>query len=148
MIPAKMADVHTPKQRSANMAAIRSKNTKPEMVVRKLTHSFGYRYVLHTHKLPGHPDLVFPARRKAIFVHGCFWHMHDCRYGKVVPATNTAFWHMKRTGNVERDLRNIDSMKELGWDVLVIWECETKNFHELGKRIQAFLERKSKKQRQ
>ena len=143
-----MADVHTPRQRSANMSAIRNKDTKPEIIVRRLTHGFGYRYVLHSRKLPGHPDLVFPARRKAIFVHGCFWHMHDCRYGRVAPATNTAFWSAKRSGNVERDARNMQSLKELGWDVLVVWECETRDLKALGKRIDRFLRRASRKQPQ
>jgi len=85
-------DVHTPAQRHSNMAAIRAKNTKPEMVVRRVVHALGGRYRLHGTNLPGKPDLVFPARRKVIFVHGCFWHMHDCRYGQVAPATRTEFW--------------------------------------------------------
>jgi DNA mismatch endonuclease (patch repair protein) len=136
-----MADVLTPKQRSANMAAIRGKNTKPEMVVRRLTHRLGYRYLLHERKLPGHPDLVFPSRQKAIFVHGCFWHLHDCRYGRVVPATNAVFWDNKRKGNALRDARNMESLQLLGWKVLVLWECETKDLSALAARIRRFLGR-------
>src|SRR5579872_1111623 len=107
-------DVHTVEQRSGNMAAIKGKNTKPEMMVRRLLHRMGYRYVLHSKKLPGRPDLVFPSRRQVIFVHGCFWHMHDCRYGNVVPATNREFWQTKRTGNVARDQLNTGALGNLG----------------------------------
>jgi DNA mismatch endonuclease (patch repair protein) len=134
-----MADVLTPKQRSGNMAAIRGKDTKPEIVVRRLTHGLGYRYVLHGRRLPGKPDLVFPARRKVIFVHGCFWHMHSCKFGKVMPATNAEFWSAKRTGNVRRDERNIQSLLERGWKVLVIWECETRDSEDLKAQILTFL---------
>ena len=134
-----MADVLTPKQRSGNMAAIRGKDTKPEFVVRRLTHSLGYRYVLHERKLPGKPDLVFPSRRKVIFVHGCFWHMHSCRFGSVVPATNAVFWSEKRAGNVKRDERNIQALLDLGWKVLVIWECETSDLETLRAQVLEFL---------
>jgi DNA mismatch endonuclease (patch repair protein) len=132
-------DVHTAEQRSGNMAAIKGKNTKPEMVVRRLLHRLGYRYVLHWKKLPGKPDLVFTSRKKAIFVHGCFWHMHDCRYGKVVPATNTEFWQTKRTGNVARDQANMDAVGKLGWQVLIAWECEIRNPERLADRLVDFL---------
>ena len=96
-------DVHTPRQRSRNMAAIKGKDTRPEMVVRRMLHRLGFRYALHKNGLPGKPDLVFPSRRKVIFVHGCYWHIHDCRYGRVVPATRADFWRAKRRSNVERD---------------------------------------------
>ena len=96
-------DVLTRDKRSRNMAAIRGKDTGPERTIRRLLHTMGYRYVLHDRRLPGRPDLVFPRRRKVIFVHGCFWHMHECRYGRVVPAMNAEFWHKKRVGNVDRD---------------------------------------------
>jgi DNA mismatch endonuclease, patch repair protein len=121
-----MPDVHTPAQRSFNMSRIRNRNTRPEMIVRSLVHRLGYRYRLHRKDLPGKPDLVFPARRKVIFVHGCFFHMHDCRYGRVTPATNAEFWQKKRLSNVERDKRNIAALKSDGWDVLEVWECQTK----------------------
>jgi DNA mismatch endonuclease (patch repair protein) len=121
-----MADVHTPKQRSYNMSRIRNSNTKPEMIVRKLIHKMGYRYRLHRKDLPGKPDLVFSKHRKIIFVHGCFFHMHDCRYGQVIPKTNAEFWKNKRKSNVERDKKNVTELKNDGWDVLIIWECMTK----------------------
>lgn len=134
-----MADVHSPEQRSSNMAAIRGKNTRPEMTVRRLLHRLGFRYVLHHKKLPGRPDLVFPGRRKIIFVNGCFWHMHDCRYGKVVPATRTEFWQAKRSSNVTRDEANVRALQGLGWQVLVAWECEARDPDTLVKRLVAFL---------
>src|SRR5712671_1881981 len=134
-----MADVLTPKQRSRNMAAIRGKNTKPEMFVRSMTHRMGFRYVLHHRSLPGKPDLVFPARKKIIFVHGCFWHVHTCRFGKVIPKTNRQFWKVKRKGNVARDRRNIQALKRMGWKVFVIWECKTHDSETLGIRIFRFL---------
>jgi len=143
-----MTDVLTPKQRSANMAAITGKNTKPEMVVRRATHRLGYRYVLHNKYLPGSPDLVFPARRKIVFVHGCFWHMHKCRYGQVVPATNADFWSTKRKGNVSRDIRNVAALRNLGWSVLIVWECQIKEIGVLTKRIVKFLERPSRSMKQ
>ncbi len=121
-----MPDVHTPEQRSFNMSRIRNRNTRPEMKVRSLAHRMGFRYRLHQKDLPGKPDLVFPSRRKVIFVHGCFFHMHNCRYGLVTPKTNAEFWQKKRLSNVERDKRNITALKSAGWDVLVIWECQTK----------------------
>ena len=133
-------DVHSVAQRSGNMAAIKNKDTKPEMIVRRLAHGLGYRYALHSSRLPGKPDLVFSARRKVIFVHGCFWHMHKCPYGSVVPATRTDFWQAKRFGNVTRDRGTMSALKRLEWHVLVIWECETKKQALLTKRLTAFLE--------
>jgi DNA mismatch endonuclease (patch repair protein) len=121
------------------MAAIRGRNTKPEIIVRRLAHSHGYRYVLHGRKLRGKPDLVFPSRRKVIFVHGCFWHMHSCKYGNVVPATNPEFWREKRMGNVGRDERNMQALLGAGWKVLVVWECETRSPESLKARILEFL---------
>ena len=118
-----MADVHTKAQRSRNMAAIKGKNTKPELTVRSLLHQMGYRFRVHRKDLPGKPDVVFAAKRKAIFVHGCFWHMHDCRYGTVVPATNADFWRKKRISNVERDQRNQEKLAQAGWRALTVWEC-------------------------
>lgn len=121
-----MTDVHTPEQRSRNMAAIRGRNTKPEMRVRSLLHSLGYRYRLHRIDLPGKPDIVLPKYRTVIFVHGCFWHSHDCRWGLVIPITRSEFWKEKRQGTKERDARNILALEKLGWRVLVIWECQSK----------------------
>ena len=121
-----MTDVHTPAQRSFNMSRIRAKDTRPELVVRSLVHQMGYRFRLHRKDLPGKPDLVLPGHRKVIFVHGCFWHMHRCRYGRVTPKTNAEFWQQKRMGNVERDRRNVRELRRAGWSVLVVWECWTK----------------------
>lgn len=134
-----MADVHTREQRSRNMAAIRSKDTKPEMQVRRIAHGLGYRFRLHRRDLPGTPDLVFPRLRKIIEGRGCYWHMHDCKYGRVTPKTNAEFWQVKRCGNVERDRRNASELDALGWQMLVIWECETKDLLRLTKRILHFL---------
>ena len=133
-------DVLTKEQRSRNMAAIKHKNTKPELIVRSLIHRMGFRYSLHRKDLPGKPDIVLAGRRKVIFVHGCFWHIHRCRYGRVVPATNADFWLAKRQSNVQRDKRNRRGLKDSGWDTLVIWECWTKNIDTLKSRLTAFLE--------
>ncbi len=118
-----MTDVHNKEQRSKNMAAIRSKDTKPELRVRSLLHRLGYRFRLHRSDLPGKPDIVLPSKRKIIFVHGCFWHLHECRFGRVQPATNENFWTEKRRRNCERDETNLQLLRQDGWDVLVIWEC-------------------------
>jgi DNA mismatch endonuclease (patch repair protein) len=134
-----MVDVLTKKQRQYCMSRIRGKDTKPEMVVRKLVHSLGYRYRLHVKKLPGCPDLVFPCHKKAIFVHGCFWHMHNCRYGRVIPKTNKSFWEKKRNENVRRNTEQIRTLKQLGWKVMIVWECWTKNVPVLERRIKKFL---------
>jgi DNA mismatch endonuclease (patch repair protein) len=111
-------DVHSPEQRRRNMAAIKGKNTKPELFVRRLAHRLGYRFRLHRRDLPGSPDLVFPRLRKAIFVHGCYWHMHKCRWGRVTPKTNAIFWQTKRVGNVARDRRNLAAIRRNGWNAL------------------------------
>jgi DNA mismatch endonuclease (patch repair protein) len=113
---------------------------KPEMVVRQLVHKMGFRYRLHQKDLPGKPDLVFPSRRKAIFVHGCFWHQHkkeECSDGRI-PKSNTSYWTPKLKRNVERDKAATKELKRLGWEVLVIWECEIKNTN-LEDRLGRFL---------
>ena len=133
-------DVLTRVQRSRNMAAIRAKDTGPERTIRRLLHTLGYRYVLHDRRLPGRPDLVFPRRRKVILVHGCFWHMHECKYGRVVPATNAEFWYQKRVGNVDRDARTMRALASQGWHALVTWECEIRDVKALTQRLVAFLE--------
>lgn len=132
-------DVHTPQQRSRNMAAIKAKDTGPEMEVRRMLHRRGFRYALHKRGLPGRPDLVFASRRKVVFVHGCYWHMHDCRYGRVAATTRAEFWRTKRLGNVERDRRNVTLLEEAGWDVFVVWECEIKDGPALQQRLVEFL---------
>ena len=135
-----MADVLSPKQRRYCMSRIRGKDTKPEMIVRKLVFALGFRYRLHVRDLPGCPDLVFPAKRKAILVHGCFWHRHSCSNGRVVPRTRRAFWLKKLEGNKKRDARNRRALRKKGWDVLVIWECQTDRTERLIERLHAFLD--------
>ena len=141
-----MADVLTPAQRSFNMSRIRYRDTKPEMIVRSIVHRMGYRYSLHKKVLPAKPDLVLVRHRKIIDVHGCFFHMHHCRYGRVVPVQNADFWKTKRLGNVARDQRNLKALRRDGWKVMVVWECETRNLPKLTKRIRKFLGPKTKKE--
>ncbi len=135
-----MADVHSKKTRSYNMSRIRGRDTKPELIVRSMVHRMGYRFRLHVKGLVGKPDLVLPRHRKIIFVHGCYWHMHRCRFGKVVPKTNTEFWQNKRQGNVDRDRRNLRTLRREGWKVLVIWECWTRDEEKLFAKLSAFLD--------
>ena len=134
-----MVDVLTKEQRSLNMSRIRGRDTKPELIVRRMLHAAGFRYRLHRKDLPGKPDLVFPGRKKIVFVHGCFWHCHHCRAGQVRPSDNASFWQAKREGNVQRDLRNLAALEERGWDPLVVWECETKDRPALLTKLMAFL---------
>ena len=133
-----MADRISPALRSRNMSRVRSKDTASEMLVRRLVHAMGYRYRLHRRDLPGTPDLVFSSLRKVIFVHGCFWHQHDCKRGKR-PSSNVRFWNEKLDGNARRDKANILALQEKDWSVLVVWECETKKLDLLSRRIEAFL---------
>lgn len=128
-------DVHDKETRSFNMSRIRGKDTKPEMIVRRACHALGLRFRLHRKDLPGKPDLVFPKYKTVIFVHGCYWHSHDCRYGSVIPKTNTEFWQTKRLTTVDRDERNARESEYLGWRVLTYWECETKDTDSLVDRI-------------
>jgi DNA mismatch endonuclease, patch repair protein len=121
-----MTDVHTCEQRSRNMAAIRSTNTKPEMRVRSALHAMGFRFRLHRKDLPGRPDIVLPKYRTVIFVHGCFWHCHRCKYGSVTPVTRAEFWAAKRGGNIARDKANRARLRKDGWRVVVLWECEVR----------------------
>lgn len=134
-----MVDVLTPAQRRFNMSRIRSRDTKPEIVVRSIVHRMGYRFRLHDKNLPGKPDIVLPRHRKIIDVRGCFFHMHSCRYGRVKPATNNEFWLAKRQSNRLRDKRNARLLRDAGWDVLVIWECETKALDRLERMLGRFL---------
>ena len=122
-------------QRSRNMSAIKSKNTKPEIKVRKVLHSMGYRFRLHSKDLPGSPDIVLPKYKTVIFVHGCFWHRHEnCKYAST-PKIRQEFWHKKFKTNIERDLEIQDKIKNLDWRSVVIWECETKNIENLRDKI-------------
>lgn len=136
-----MTDVLTPKQRSYNMSRIRYRDTKPEKIVRSMVHRLGYRYRLHKSDLPGKPDIVLVRHKKIIDVYGCFFHMHQCKYGKVTPATNRDFWETKRQTNVKRDLRNRLLLRRSGWRVMVVWECETRNIKSLEKKVIAFLDK-------
>lgn len=122
-----MADVHTPEQRSYNMSRIRNKNTKPEELIRKYLFSQGFRYRKNDVRLPGKPDIVLPKYKAVVFVNGCFWHGHiGCRYF-VWPKNNAEFWKKKINDNIERDEKDYILLKELGWRVLVVWECELKH---------------------
>jgi DNA mismatch endonuclease (patch repair protein) len=112
--------------RSAIMRAIKSRDTSPERAVRKLLSASGYRYRLHSKHLPGRPDIVFAGRKKAIFIHGCFWHGHPCKRGARMPKTNVAYWRAKIERNQLRDQHNIRALRKAGWRVKVIWECELK----------------------
>ncbi len=132
-------DVHSPEQRSYNMSRIKGKNTRPELLVRKWLWSQGYRYRLHRKDLPGKPDIVFPRQRKAVFVHGCFWHKHDCSYFKW-PRTNREFWEKKINGNVIRDQVNYQALVADGWNYFIVWECELKEiFEDIMQRLKLFL---------
>lgn len=135
-------DTLTPEQRSERMSRVRGRDTKPEMVVRRLVHAMGYRYRLHRSDLPGKPDLVFPSRRKVIFVHGCFWHWHDvptCR-GARMPKSRTEYWSEKLQRNIDRDERNLLQLRAEGWGALIVWECEVKHKAALTARLRAFLD--------
>ena len=123
-------DIVSEKQRSYNMSRIRSKDTKPELMVRSMLHRMGYRFTVNGPKnrqLPGKPDIVLPRYKTVIFVHGCFWHAHaNCKHFRL-PKTRTQWWKAKLEGNARRDARQLQELEKLGWSVLVIWECEVKN---------------------
>lgn len=134
-----MADRISVANRSENMRRIKGRNTTPELVVRRLAHMMGYRFRLHRRDLPGKPDLVFGPRRKVIFVHGCFWHQHqECRSGRI-PGSNIGYWAPKLRRNQERDAAAQTALAALGWDVMVIWECEAKDQSGISSRIASFL---------
>lgn len=120
-----MADIVSAHVRSRMMSGIRGKNTKPEIVIRKALHASGFRYRLHDRKLPGKPDLVFPKYKAVVFVHGCFWHGHDCHLFRL-PATRTEFWRGKIHGNMERDRKAVADLLLEGWRVAIVWECALK----------------------
>jgi DNA mismatch endonuclease (patch repair protein) len=131
--------MESPEVRRRTMQAVKSKDTAPELLVRSLTHRMGYRFRLHRKDLPGKPDLVFPGRRKAIFVHGCFWHGHDCARGARVPKENRGYWVTKIGKNRERDLTAQEKLKDLGWKTIVFWECELRDRERLRRRLLRFL---------
>jgi DNA mismatch endonuclease, patch repair protein len=124
----------SPEKRSALMARIRGRDTKPEMIVRCLLHRMGYRFRLHGRDLPGRPDIVFRSRRTVVFVHGCFWHRHDCGIA-YMPKTRQQFWQDKFEGNVKRDQKVTNELKAAGWRVIVVWECQVDNLSALSTRL-------------
>ncbi len=136
-------DTISPERRSENMRRIRGKDTRPELVVRRALFAMGYRYRLHSAKLPGKPDLVFPSQRKVIFVHGCFWHNHShvrCKIARF-PKSNSNYWAEKLMRNVQRDTERRAELRKIGWKALVIWECQTRSIERQLARICCFLEK-------
>lgn len=127
-------------QRSRTMRAVKSRDTGPELVIRRLLHGAGYRFRLHRNDLPGKPDLVFPSRRKILFIHGCFWHGHDCARGARAPKNNADYWEAKIQRNKTRDVKNIAQLTAAGWGVLVIWECDIADRENLLARLRSFLD--------
>lgn len=135
-----MPDRFTPQERSRIMSLVKGRDTKPEKIVRSLLHMMGYRFRLHRNDLPGKPDIVLPKRRKAIFVHGCFWHGHaGCRRAGR-PKSNADFWNKKIDANMARDKKTQAELKNSGWDFLVIWQCEMKDLEKLQVNLKRFLE--------
>ncbi|MCW5978616.1 MAG: DNA mismatch endonuclease Vsr [Bryobacteraceae bacterium] len=132
-------DTLSPAERSAVMRRVRSVDTTPEMVIRRLVHSMGFRYRLHRSDLPGKPDLVFPRLNRVIFVHGCFWHGHRCRAGRNRPSSNIEYWLPKLDRNANRDRRNRMKLRHAGWRVLVVWECQIKDKTALHDKLARFL---------
>ncbi|MFT3724400.1 MAG: DNA mismatch endonuclease Vsr [Hyphomonadaceae bacterium] len=130
-----MTDVFDPEKRSAVMRAVKSRDTEPELKVRKAAHALGLRFRLNRANLPGKPDLVFPAKRTALFVHGCFWHGHDCPRGARMPQNNRAYWQAKISRNMARDKANLAALRKLGWTPRVIWECQTRDVAALSRII-------------
>ena len=130
----------TDPQRSATMRAVKSRDTEPEMIVRRALHSMGYRFRIHRRDLPGTPDIALPGRRKVIFVHGCFWHGHECARGARVPQNNREYWTEKIRRNRTRDARVESDLIAAGWQVLCIWECEVKNLAILISKLKLYFE--------
>ena len=132
-------DTRTPEQRRRIMQSVGQKHTGPELAVRRLAHGLGFRFTLHRNDLPGRPDIVFPARKKVVFVHGCFWHGHGCSKGRL-PKTRPEYWEPKLSRNKERDATNLKELKRLGWRALTVWKCETRDAAKLRQRLHRFLE--------
>lgn len=133
-----MIDVHSKSTRSKNMRSIKSKDTKPELLLRRALHKAGYRYLTHLKELAGKPDIVFTKRKKIVFVHGCFWHKHSCKVGHI-PKTHLDYWGPKLQRNVERQAASEATLLADGWKVLVVWECELKEFETTLQRVIDFL---------
>lgn len=134
-----MADRVTPDKRSRMMAQVKGRNTRPEIVVRRVLHGMGYRFRLHRKDLPGCPDIVLPKHHKIIFVHGCFWHGHAGCRRSARPSSNQEFWNRKIDANIARDTSNIFILEHMGWKVLVIWECKTRSAEELNAVLTDFM---------
>src|SRR4051812_4371582 len=134
-----MADTRSPEQRSKIMSAVGTKDTGPEMIVRRILHAAGCRYGLHRRDLPGSPDVVMPSRKKIVFVHGCFWHGHKCRYGRP-PKSRSEYWLPKLTANALRDKLNQSRLAKAGWSVLVVWQCETRRPIRLKEKLIRFVQ--------
>lgn len=134
-----MADTLSPKERSERMSRIRGKDSAPEMKLRRLVHGMGFRYRLHVKELPGKPDLVFPSKHAVIFMHGCFWHRHEgCKLARL-PKSKLDFWKTKLEANKERDLLHQRQLQNLGWRVLVVWECEMSDMDHVSAIVRGFL---------
>ena len=133
-------DTRTSEKRSEIMSVVRTKNTGPELLVRKLLSAQGYRYRLHRNDMPGRPDIVFPGRCKIVLVHGCFWHGHRCTKGQL-PKSRLNYWKPKIAANKKRDARNLVELRRSGWTTLVVWQCELKNGKTLMRKLKAFLGR-------
>jgi DNA mismatch endonuclease (patch repair protein) len=138
-----MTDTRTKQQRRRIMQAVKTKDTGPEIIVRRALHREGYRYSLHQSDLPGKPDIVFPRKKKAIFVHGCFWHGHNCKKGKA-PKSRLDYWGPKLKANRQRDARRLAELKALGWQVLTVWQCETIDIKALMPKLIAFVNESGK----
>ena len=136
-----MTDIFDPEKRSEIMSRIRGRDTRPEMIVRRIAHGLGFRFRLHRKDLPGRPDIVFPRHQAVIVVHGCFWHRHPGCKRASSPKTREGYWQNKFEDNVVRDKRNETALRDLGWKVMVIWECETKDHEAVAARIESFLRR-------
>jgi len=134
-----MVDTLTRSQRSWLMSQVRQKNTKPEMKVRRLLHSMGFRYRLHGKDLPGRPDLIFSKSKRVIFVHGCYWHRHDCKKA-TVPSSNVEYWTKKFAENVARDDKVVRELTSLGWASMIVWECQTRDADALASSLSTFLQ--------
>ncbi|HEX5483989.1 MAG TPA: DNA mismatch endonuclease Vsr [Terriglobia bacterium] len=132
-------DVFSSTQRSEIMRRVKSKDTQPEILVRKLIRSMGYRYSVNRKDLPGCPDLVFTKRKRVIFVHGCFWHQHSCG-GAALPKSHRDYWMGKQARNAKRDRRNIRKLRRSGWKIVVVWECQTRSLDKLSGRLQRFMD--------
>lgn len=134
-----MPDVFQPEERSRIMAKVRGENTSPERLVRSLVHKLGYRFRLHRKDLPGKPDIVLPRHKKVIFVHGCFWHQHEGCPHAARPTSNIEYWNRKLDRNMVRDRENLRKLEYLGWNVLIVWECETRDHEKLLEKLTGFL---------